>query len=104
MHRTIDVIVHPDGTIEPLELVTVTCSQRALLTILAQAPAAGSVVADDDAAIDALLIAAGLQEVPEDIPVDLEPLSEEALDALWARIPVGTPLSQIVIEDRQEWA
>jgi hypothetical protein len=40
--------------------------------------------------------------VPEDSSDDLEPLSEEALDALWARIPVGTPLSQIVTEDREE--
>lgn len=32
----------------------------------------------------------------------LEPLSEVALDALWRRIPDGTPLSQIVIEDREK--
>jgi hypothetical protein len=100
MHRTIDVIVHPDGTIETLEPVAVSSSRRALLTILEEAPANVSPVADDDAAIDALLLAAGLQEVAEDVPADLEPLSEEALDALWARIPAGTPLSQIVIEDR----
>jgi hypothetical protein len=102
MHRTIDVIVHADGTIEPLEPVVVSRSRRALLTILEEAPADASRVIDDDAAIDALLVAAGLQEVPEDIPADLEPLSEEALDALWARIPAGTPLAQIVIEDREE--
>lgn len=102
MHRTIDVIVHPDGTIELLEPVAVSASRRALLTILEEAPADVSPVADDDAALDALLLAAGLQEVPEDIPADLEPLSEEALDALWARIPAGTPLSQIVVEDREE--
>lgn len=104
MHRTIDVIVHADGTIEPLEPVAVSGSRRALLTILEEAPAPADInpQTDDDAALDALLLAAGLQEVPEDIPADLEPLSEEALDALWARIPVGTPLSQIVIEDREE--
>lgn len=102
MHRTIDVIVHADGTIEPLEPVAVTGTRRALLTILEEAPADAHSLADDDAAIDALLLAAGLQEVAEEIPADLEPLSEEALDALWARIPAGTPLSQIVIEDREE--
>jgi hypothetical protein len=56
----------------------------------------------DDELLDALLIATGLQELPEDIPEDLEPLSEEELDALWARLPMGTPLSHIVIEDREE--
>ena len=56
----------------------------------------------EDALLDALLTAAGLQELPEDIPENLEPLSEEELDALWARIPPGTPLSQIIIEDRDE--
>lgn len=102
MHRTIDVIVHADGTIEPLEPVAVSRSRRALLTILEEPPADASSVGDDDAMIDVLLLAAGLQDVPKDIPADLEPLSEAALDALWARIPAGTPLSQIVIEDREE--
>lgn len=102
MHRTIDVIVHADGTIEPLEPVAVTGARRALLTILEEAPTDARPLGDEDAALDALLLAAGLQEVAEEIPADLEPLSEEALDALWARIPAGTPLSQIVIEDREE--
>jgi hypothetical protein len=102
MHRTIDVIVHADGTIEPLEPVTVSGSRRALLTILEEAPARRSAPVNDDVTLDALLLAAGLQELPEEVPADLEPLSEEALDALWARIPAGTPLSQIVIEDREE--
>lgn len=102
MHRTIDVIVHADGTIEPLEPVAVSGSRRALLTILEEGPANVSAPVDDDATLDALLLAAGLQELPAELPDDLEPLSEEALDALWARIPVGTPLSQIVIEDREE--
>lgn len=102
MHRTIDVIVHTDGTIEPLEPVAVSGPRRALLTILEDAPASATAPANDDAAIDALLVAAGLQEVPEEVPDSLSPLSEEALDALWARIPTGTPLSQIVLEDREE--
>ncbi|NCC30920.1 MAG: hypothetical protein EOM24_02725 [Chloroflexia bacterium] len=102
MHRTIDVIIHADGTIEPLEPLAVSGSQRALLTILEHAPADGGAVVDDNEAIDALLLAAGLQDIPEDILADLEPLSEEAVDALWMRIPAGTPLSQLVIEDREE--
>lgn len=102
MQRTIDVIVHADGTIEPLEPVLVSGARRAVLTILEDSPASESVAPDDDAALDALLLAAGLQELPDEVSEELAPLSEEALDALWARIPAGTPLSQIVIEDREE--
>jgi hypothetical protein len=102
MHRTIDVIVHADGTIEPLEPVAGKKSRRAILTILGEAPIGTLAPADDDAAMDALLLAAGLQEVPEDSSDGSEPLSEEALDALWARIPAGTPLSKIVTKDREE--
>jgi len=102
MHRTIDVIVHADGTIEPLEPVVVSSSRRALLTILEAAPASVTAPTDTDVAIDALLLTAGLEELPDEIADDLKPLSEEALDALWARIPAGTALSQIVIEDREE--
>jgi hypothetical protein len=104
MHRTIDVLVHADGTIEPLEPIRVSGIRRGLLTILDEAPATGSAVGGDDESLDALLLAAGLQEVPEDIQEGLEPLSEEALDVLWARIPAGTPLSQILIEDREDRA
>lgn len=56
--------------------------------------------ARNDAAIDALLLAAGLQAPPEAVAEDLQPLTEEALDALWATMPAGTPLSQIIDEDR----
>ncbi|RRR66196.1 MAG: hypothetical protein EI684_21130 [Candidatus Viridilinea halotolerans] len=58
----------------------------------------------DDAAIDALMLAAGLQTPPEIISEDLQPLTEEALDALWKTMPAGTPLSQIIDEDRTERA
>lgn len=131
MPRTIEVIVHADGRIEPLEPIVVSEERRGLLTILetpAEAteatqsitlatlfaqlqsegllaspkPGAARTPLIDDATLDALLLTAGLQETPEDIPESLEPLSEVALDALWRRIPDGTPLSQIVIEDREE--
>jgi hypothetical protein len=105
MHRTIDVIVHADGTIEPLEPLAVDGSRRALLTILdepsaevASRPKAGLSTAE----LFAQLRAEGLIEVPEDIPADLMPLSEEEREALAQRIPAGTPLSQIIIEEREE--
>lgn len=50
----------------------------------------------------AQLKAEGLLEVPEDIPAELKPLSKEEREALARRIPPGTPLSQIIIEDRDE--
>jgi len=102
MQRTIDVIVHADGTIELLEPVVVSGARRALRTILEDGPARVTTPADNDASINALLLRAGREELPDEIPDDLEPRSEEALDVLWARIPAGTPLSQIVIEDREE--
>jgi len=40
--------------------------------------------------------------VPEDIPAELKPLSRAARAALARRIPAGTSLSQIIIEDREE--
>ena len=105
MQRTINVIVHADGTIEPLEPVAVSGSRRALLTILDElpaattpAPSAGPLTAE----LVAQLRAQGLLAVPEDIPAELKPLSREARAALTRRIPAGTPLSQIIIEDREE--
>jgi len=105
MHRTIDVIVHADGTIEPLEPIGVTGARRALLTILEEpaAPSASSPVEDPaTAALFTQLRAEGLIAVPDDIPADLVPLSREAREALARRIPPGKPLSEIIIEDREE--
>ncbi|RRR68900.1 MAG: XRE family transcriptional regulator [Candidatus Viridilinea halotolerans] len=51
-----------------------------------------------------LMLAAGLQAPPEIIAEDLQPLTEEALDALWKTMPAGTPLSQIIDEDRMDRA
>lgn len=105
MHRTIDVIVHADGTIEPLEPVAISGSRRALLTILDETsaqPAPGLQGNPSMAEFFAQLRAEGLIEVPEDIPADLMPLSEEKREALARRIPSGTPLSEIIIEEREE--
>ena len=94
MHRTIEAIIHADGTIEALEDIEGTAPRRALLTILDEPPASSlSGVQDDDEQAIALLRAAGLLMVPEDIPADLKPLTETQLDELWSRIPLGTPLS-----------
>lgn len=77
MHRTIEAIIHADGTIEALEDIEGTAPRRALLTILDEPPASSlSGVQDDDEQAIALLRAAGLLMVPEDIPADLEPLTE----------------------------
>ncbi|ABU58328.1 hypothetical protein [Roseiflexus castenholzii] len=94
MPRTIEVIVHADGLIEPLEPIVVSGKQRGLLTILetpseatqsitlaalftrlqsegllaSPKPGAARTPLIDGATLDALLLAAGLQETPEEIP------------------------------------
>jgi hypothetical protein len=105
MHRTIDVIVHADGTIEPLEPLGVGERRRALLTILdeSSAPMDSSIqTGSSTAAVFAQLQAEGLVVVPDDIPTDLVPLSRQAREALAKRIPAGKALSEIIIEDREE--
>jgi hypothetical protein len=105
MYRTIEVIVYPDGRIEPLEPLAVSGPRRALLTTLDEPPVEVSArpgVSPSTAEFFAQLRAEGLIEVPEDIPATLQPLSEEEREALARRIPSGTPLSQIIIEDRDE--
>lgn len=103
MHQTIEAIIHPDGTIEALETISSTAPRRALLTILDEPPALSLFgVQDDDDQSVAVLRVAGLLMVPEDIPAGLVPLSEEERAAVAQRIPAGTPLSQIIIEDREE--
>jgi hypothetical protein len=105
MHRTIDVIVHADGTIEPLEPVVITGARRAFLTILDEPPAPpapGLAVEPSIAQLLTQLRAEGLLVVPEDLPAEIKPLSHEERAALAQRIPAGTPLSQIISEDREE--
>ncbi|MFV9505917.1 MAG: hypothetical protein AB4911_15300 [Oscillochloridaceae bacterium umkhey_bin13] len=105
MQRTIDVIVHTDGTIEPLEPVVVSHSRHAILTILDEVSPLPVTLPHVDAATTAFfaqLQAEGLIEVPEDIPAELRPLSRQEREALARRIPVGKPLSEIIIEDREE--
>ncbi len=105
MHRTIDVIVHADGTIEPLEPVAVTGSRRALFTILEESSALSAARPQSGPSLAeffAQLQAEGLVEVPDDIPAELTPLPRHEREALARRIPAGTPLSQIIIEEREE--
>jgi hypothetical protein len=102
MQQTIEVIVHPDGRIEASEPLTGTAPRRALLTILDEAPSQADTSEGDEDGVDAILRAGGLLDVPQEIDASLEPLSEDALDQLWLRIPTGTPLSQIIAEEREE--
>jgi hypothetical protein len=106
MHRTVEAIIHPDGHVEMLEVVASDAPRRALLTILDEPPVSASEpmpeTTDQSDQMDVLLRAAGLLVVPEEISADLESLSEEDLDRLWARIPPGIPLSQIIHEEREE--
>ena len=105
MYRTIEVLVHPDGRIEPLEPLVVSGPRRALLTILDEPPVEVSArpgVSPSSAEFFAQLQAEGLIEVPEDILATLQPLSQEEREALARRQSPGTPLSQIIIEEHDE--
>ena len=104
MPHTIEAIIHPDGTVELLEPIAGAGRRRALLTILDELPAADVDPApqSDGARLDAALRAAGLLDEADDIPDNLEPLTEAERVALWAHIPAGTSLAQIVIDDREE--
>jgi hypothetical protein len=102
MHRIVEAVIHPDGHIETLEAVGGFGYRRALLTILDEPAVPIVLQPGNDAALDATLRAVGLQEEPGEVSAELEPLTEEALDDLWKRIPMGTPLAQIIIEDREE--
>lgn len=105
MYCTIEAIVHPDGRIQPLEPLAISGPRRALLTILDEPPVEVSAQPGGNpstTAFFAQLQAEGLIEPLEDIPADVMPLSEEERKALARRQPTGTPLSQIIIEDRDE--
>jgi hypothetical protein len=104
MHRTIEAILHPDGTIELLEPLPGNGRRRALLTILEETPASTTDTPPltDAERLDAALRAAGLLHNADAIPATLEPLSTEERAALAQRNTGGTPLSQIIIEEREE--
>lgn len=105
MYRTIEAIVHPDGRIEPLEPLAVSGPRRALLTVLDEPPIEVSAklgVSPSNEEFFAQLQAEGLIEPIEDIPADVMPLSEQEREALSRRIPAGKPLSEIIIEERDE--
>lgn len=104
MYQTIEAIVHPDGTIEPLEAIAPCGRRRALLTILDEAPATGAQDAPLHSAerLDAVLRAAGLLDDDRDRRVAGATLSDAARDALWERNRVGTPLSTIIATEHDE--
>jgi hypothetical protein len=98
MQQTIEVIVHPDGTIEALQPITATQARRALLTILDD-PVVASVMqppapATEAAQVDAALRAAGLLDTLDDAPAQLQALSEAARAALAASIPAGSSFTR----------
>lgn len=104
MHRTIEAIIHPDGTVEVLEPVAGPARRRALLIILDEPPLTASPAAplSEGERFTAALRAAGLLDDGDDIPDDLHMMTDEEREALWARNPTGTPLSEIIIEEREE--
>lgn len=108
MLRTIEAVIEPDGTVRLLEPVDIPRAQRALVTLLPQdpvpeyTPESPAEPQSERERIHAILVAGGLVQ-PETTPYSgPQPLSEEERAALAARIPHGTPLSRIIIEEREE--
>jgi hypothetical protein len=105
MHQTVEAILHPDGRVELLEPVAATKRRRALVTILEDAPLATVTLPEtlsEADRVDAALFAAGLFDNTDDLARDAKLLSEEERAALAMRIQPGTPLSQIIHEEREE--
>jgi hypothetical protein len=103
MHRTIEAIIHPDGRVEVLEPVAGVVKRRALLTILDEPPPTPHPGPQSEAErFEAALRAAGLLDVVDDIPDDLHMMTDEERAAMARRILPGTPLSEIIIEEREE--
>jgi hypothetical protein len=104
MLRTIEAVIEPDGTVRLLEPVDIPRAQRALVTLLPHDPVPETPAEpqSERERIHAILVAGGLVQ-PETTPYSgPQPLSEEERATLAARIPPGTPLSRIIIEEREE--
>ena len=102
MLRTIEGIVHPDGTIELLEPVTPTLPRRVLVTILDEAPAIPTTGSGHRERVRTVLRAGGLLVEHPAIPPGLKPLTEAEREALLTTLPHALNLSQAVDEDREE--
>lgn len=109
MHFTIEAIVHPDGRVELLEPITTSQPRRALVALLDESPGeairlAGPSGAQTDAAIvvEDLLVRSGVVRPRHALPAGRWVPGPDELAARAKAIPLGTPLSQIVLEDREE--
>ncbi|MCS6937913.1 MAG: hypothetical protein RMJ55_01420 [Roseiflexaceae bacterium] len=102
MPRTVEVIVHADGRIEPLEPIVVSGTQRGLLTIL-ETPSDATEAPQNItvATLIAQLRAEGLLTSLESGAVEKQ-LSLAERIALAQRVSDGRPLSQVILEDREE--
>jgi hypothetical protein len=99
--RSIEAIIHPDGRIEPLESVATALPQRAIITILGDETISPPNLHSHRERVRAALRARNLLVEAPAHPSVLA-LSEEDRAALARQYAAGTPLSQIVIEDREE--
>lgn len=98
MPRAVEAVLEPNGTIRLLEPLEVTGPRRVLVTVLDEPPVA---VASDDP-IWAALRTAGVEPPRPARTPDEQPLTPEEQAMLDARIPPGRPLSEIIIEEREE--
>lgn len=105
MHRTIEVIVHADGTFQPLEALEIRGKRRALLTILEEIPQSTTPATLTDLEPTIILKhlhQKGLIIFSEEGSTEKIPLSRAERELLAKSIPIGTPLSQIIVDDRED--
>jgi hypothetical protein len=108
MLRTIEAVIEPDGTVRLLEPVDIPKAQRALVTLLPHdpvpehTPETPAEPQSERERIHAILVAGGVVQPRTQAESTAQPLSHERREELARLFAVGKPLSQIIIEEREE--
>jgi hypothetical protein len=103
MHQTVEAIIYPDGRVEMREPVAADAPRRALVTILDEMPRElHQIPQPATPTVREVLRAAGLLAEIKAGTAPGQPLSNGERQALAERVGAGTPLSQIIDEDRDE--
>ena len=97
MEQTVTAI-YENGILRPLDPLDLPEHARVQLSITALPPPVAAEVHRHQ--VRAVLIAAGLA-LPESAAQPVQPLSEQEREELARRLPVGRPLSEIIIEERE---
>jgi hypothetical protein len=104
--RSVEAIIHPDGRIEALEPLRITSPQRAIITVLEEAPMSPGATdvseLPENKRIEAVLIAAGLVRPRPPLTSDISIPTAAELKEVAERLPAGLSLSEYIIAEREE--